>query len=85
MRKPVLLNAPLKDYLWGGKLLIEEYGKESDLEIVLKAGNFRDIRTVFRLLQAVSIQAKRLMNTLLPRAEVLSVQTVRTVKVSRYL
>ena len=37
MRKPVLLNAPLKDYLWGGKLLKEEYGKESDLEIVAES------------------------------------------------
>jgi len=33
MRKPILLKAPLKDYLWGGTLLKEEYGKESDLRI----------------------------------------------------
>ncbi len=34
---PVLLKAPLKDYIWGGKRLKEEYGFETDLERVSEA------------------------------------------------
>lgn len=34
---PVLLKAPLKDYIWGGKRLKEEYGFETDLEKVSEA------------------------------------------------
>lgn len=37
MRKPMLLKAPLKDYLWGGTLLKEKYGKESDLDKVAES------------------------------------------------
>ena len=37
MVKPVLLKAPLKDYLWGGNRLKEEYGKESTLDIVAES------------------------------------------------
>ena len=34
---PLLLKAPLKDYLWGGTRLKEEYGFESDKEKVAEA------------------------------------------------
>ncbi len=34
---PVLLKAPLKDYIWGGRKLKEEYGFETDLERVSEA------------------------------------------------
>ena len=37
MLKPMLLKAPLKDYLWGGSRLKNEYGKESDLDIVAES------------------------------------------------
>lgn len=30
---PLLLKAPLKDYLWGGRRLIDEFGLESDKDI----------------------------------------------------
>lgn len=31
-KKPLVLNAPIKDYIWGGTKLREQFGKESDLE-----------------------------------------------------
>ncbi|MBQ6885262.1 MAG: class I mannose-6-phosphate isomerase [Clostridia bacterium] len=34
---PLLLKAPLKDYLWGGRRLIEEFNFESDNEIAAEA------------------------------------------------
>lgn len=34
---PVMLKAPLKDYIWGGRRLKEEYGFETDLERVSEA------------------------------------------------
>ena len=34
---PLLLKAPLKDYLWGGTRLKDEYGFESDKEKVAEA------------------------------------------------
>ncbi len=34
---PVLLKAPLKDYIWGGQRLKNEYGFETDLEKVSEA------------------------------------------------
>lgn len=34
---PVLLKAPLKDYIWGGRRLKDEYGFETDLEKVSEA------------------------------------------------
>ena len=34
---PLLLKAPLKDYIWGGKRLIEEYGFESENDIAAEA------------------------------------------------
>lgn len=34
---PLLLKAPLKDYLWGGRRLIDEYGFESDKDIAAEA------------------------------------------------
>lgn len=37
MLKPMLLKAPLKDYLWGGNRLRNEYGKESDLDKVAES------------------------------------------------
>ena len=37
MLKPMLLKAPLKDYLWGGNRLKNEYGKSSDLDIVAES------------------------------------------------
>ncbi|SHK43731.1 mannose-6-phosphate isomerase, type 1 [Selenomonas ruminantium] len=37
MLKPMLLKAPLKDYLWGGNRLRDEYGKESDLDKVAES------------------------------------------------
>ena len=37
MLKPMLLKAPLKDYLWGGNRLKNEYGKTSDLDIVAES------------------------------------------------
>ena len=37
MRYPIKLIAPLKDYIWGGKRLKEEYGKETDLDIVAES------------------------------------------------
>lgn len=30
--KPLLLNPPIKDYIWGGTKLRDEFGKESELE-----------------------------------------------------
>ena len=37
MLYPVKLQAPLKDYLWGGTRLREEYGKASDMEKVAES------------------------------------------------
>lgn len=37
---PLLLEAPLKDYLWGGNRLREEYGFESDKEKIAEAWVF---------------------------------------------
>lgn len=37
MLEPMLLKAPLKDYLWGGNRLKHEYGKTSDLDIVAES------------------------------------------------
>ena len=37
MLKPMLLKAPLKDYLWGGNRLRDEYGKESELDKVAES------------------------------------------------
>mgnify|MGYP000907221799 FL=1 len=37
MRYPMKLVAPLKDYIWGGQKLKEEYGKETDLDIVAES------------------------------------------------
>lgn len=37
MLQPMLLNAPLKDYLWGGTRLKEEYGKETNLDKVAES------------------------------------------------
>ena len=37
MLYPVKLQAPLKDYLWGGTRLRDEYGKETDLEKVAES------------------------------------------------
>ncbi|SDO80150.1 type I phosphomannose isomerase catalytic subunit [Selenomonas ruminantium] len=37
MLKPMLLKAPLKDYLWGGNRLRNEYGKESALDKVAES------------------------------------------------
>jgi mannose-6-phosphate isomerase len=37
MLDPVKLQAPLKDYLWGGTRLREEYGKASDMEKVAES------------------------------------------------
>ncbi len=37
MVKPILLKAPLKDYLWGGNRLKNEYGKETDMDIVAES------------------------------------------------
>ncbi len=34
---PLLLKAPLKDYIWGGRRLIEEYGFESDKDSAAEA------------------------------------------------
>ena len=34
---PMKLTAPLKDYIWGGTKLKEEFGKASDLEKVAEA------------------------------------------------
>ena len=34
---PMLLKAPLKDYIWGGDKLISEYGKETDLNLVAES------------------------------------------------
>ena len=30
--KPLILNPPIKDYIWGGTKLREQFGKKSDLE-----------------------------------------------------
>ena len=30
--QPLLLKPPIKDYIWGGTKLREQFGKESDLE-----------------------------------------------------
>ena len=35
--EPLKLKAPLKDYLWGGHRLKQEYGKETDLEKVAES------------------------------------------------
>ena len=37
MKYPLLLEAPLKDYLWGGTRLKEEYGKNTDLDKVAES------------------------------------------------
>lgn len=37
MLYPLLLEAPLKDYLWGGTRLKDEYGKETDLAKVAES------------------------------------------------
>ena len=37
MRYPMKLNAPLKDYLWGGTRLRDEYGKQTALPIVAES------------------------------------------------
>lgn len=37
MLYPLLLKAPLKDYLWGGTRLKEEYGKETSLDKVAES------------------------------------------------
>lgn len=37
MRYPLKLSAPLKDYIWGGQRLKEEYNKKSDLERVAES------------------------------------------------
>lgn len=37
MYYPMLLKAPLKDYLWGGQKLIREYGKVTDLDKVAES------------------------------------------------
>lgn len=37
MLTPLKLKAPLKDYIWGGKRLKEEYNKKSDLEKVAES------------------------------------------------
>ena len=37
MLYPMKLQAPLKDYLWGGTRLKEEYGKETDLDKVAES------------------------------------------------
>ena len=34
---PLLLKAPVKDYLWGGNKLKTEYGFETDSEIAAEA------------------------------------------------
>ncbi len=34
---PLLLKAPLKDYIWGGRRLIDEFGFESDKEVAAEA------------------------------------------------
>ena len=34
---PLLLSAPLKDYIWGGTKLKDEYGFKTDLERVSEA------------------------------------------------
>ena len=36
-RYPMKLIAPIKDYLWGGTRLKEEYGKKTDLDIVAES------------------------------------------------
>lgn len=37
MLYPIKLQAPLKDYIWGGTRLRDEYGKESDMEKVAES------------------------------------------------
>lgn len=37
MLYPLLLEAPLKDYLWGGNRLRDEYGKETSLDKVAES------------------------------------------------
>lgn len=37
---PLLLNAPLKDYLWGGNRLSSEFGFESDMDKIAEAWVF---------------------------------------------
>lgn len=37
MLYPLLLEAPLKDYLWGGTRLRDEYGKETSLDKVAES------------------------------------------------
>lgn len=37
MLKPMLLKAPLKDYLWGGNRLPREYGKITELDKVAES------------------------------------------------
>ena len=37
MLYPIKLKAPLKDYLWGGTRLRDEYGKETDMEKVAES------------------------------------------------
>lgn len=34
---PIKLTAPLKDYIWGGKKLVEEYNKKTDMEKVAES------------------------------------------------
>ena len=34
---PMKLNAPCKDYIWGGNRLREEYGKASDAEKIAES------------------------------------------------
>mgnify|MGYP000277851204 CR=1 FL=1 len=51
------LNAPCKDYIWGGNRLREEYGKVSDAD--KRAGSCPAIRTVRALLQTARTKARR--------------------------
>ena len=52
------LNAPCKDYIWGGNRLREEYGKVSDADKIAESWE-PAIRTVRALSQTARIKARR--------------------------
>lgn len=52
------LNAPCKDYIWGGNRLREEYGKVSDADKIAESWSCPAIRTVRALLQTARTKAR---------------------------
>ena len=55
---PLLLKAPLKDYLWGGTRLKDEFGFETDKRKPLKRGCFLAIKTATALYATVNFRDK---------------------------